>query len=289
MAVAISSRSSERTRRTMFSSAVSNGRPRFTSRMTRPNSVEIGGRDLADHQLDRLEERGAGAQGVGDEGDRVRQLLVERAETAVLAAVQPEAREPEADAAPRRGARSGCRAPAARRTAGGTPRHAHDGRGPDHQVLARPSGAGRRGRGRGRGWRPKSRCSTALLKRCERLGLEIISPRFCWPPALDRLVLAGRVALEAGIDRRAAAGSRERRWRSGGSPGAATPAMTSVVGSIEGAPLSVSTEAEEAGRQVDAHRLELLDELGADARRLAGGPGSARRRSRSARRRRRPA
>ena len=45
MAVAISSRSSERTRRTMFSSATSNERPRLTSRMTRPNSVEIGGRD----------------------------------------------------------------------------------------------------------------------------------------------------------------------------------------------------------------------------------------------------
>ena len=45
MAVAISSRSSDRTRRTMFSSACSNGRPRLTSRMTRPNSVEIGGRD----------------------------------------------------------------------------------------------------------------------------------------------------------------------------------------------------------------------------------------------------
>ena len=45
MAVAISSRSSDRTRRTMFSSAWSNGRPRLTSRMTRPNSVEIGGRD----------------------------------------------------------------------------------------------------------------------------------------------------------------------------------------------------------------------------------------------------
>ncbi len=29
----------------MFSSAVSNARPRFTSRITRPNSVEIGGRD----------------------------------------------------------------------------------------------------------------------------------------------------------------------------------------------------------------------------------------------------
>ena len=45
MAVAISSRSSDRTRRTMFSSATSNESPRLTSRMTRPNSVEIGGRD----------------------------------------------------------------------------------------------------------------------------------------------------------------------------------------------------------------------------------------------------
>ncbi len=44
MAVAMSSRSSERTRRTMFSSAVSNERPRLTSRMTRLNSVETGGR-----------------------------------------------------------------------------------------------------------------------------------------------------------------------------------------------------------------------------------------------------
>ena len=44
MAVAMSSRSSERTRRTMFSRALSKGSPRFTSRMTRPNSIEMGGR-----------------------------------------------------------------------------------------------------------------------------------------------------------------------------------------------------------------------------------------------------
>ncbi len=44
MAVTISSRSSDFTRRTRFSRACSNGRPRFTSRMTRWNSVEIGGR-----------------------------------------------------------------------------------------------------------------------------------------------------------------------------------------------------------------------------------------------------
>ena len=52
---------------------------------------------LANDELDRLQERRAGAQGVGDEGDRVRELLVERAEPAVLAAGQPEARQQEAD------------------------------------------------------------------------------------------------------------------------------------------------------------------------------------------------
>ena len=43
MAVAISSRSSERTRRAMLLSACSKGRPRLTSRMTRLNSVLMGG------------------------------------------------------------------------------------------------------------------------------------------------------------------------------------------------------------------------------------------------------
>ena len=43
MAVVISSRSSERTRRARLVSACSKGRPRLTSRMTRLNSVEMGG------------------------------------------------------------------------------------------------------------------------------------------------------------------------------------------------------------------------------------------------------
>src|SRR4026208_1537209 len=119
MAVAVSSRSSDRTRRTMFSSAWSNGRPRLTSRMTRPNSVETGGRDSRTTRSigwrnegagrrgvgvggggrgagrgagrraakrDGGGERGAVTGGVGDEGDGVRQLLVERAEPAALAA-----------------------------------------------------------------------------------------------------------------------------------------------------------------------------------------------------------
>ena len=52
---------------------------------------------LAHDELDRLEERRTGAQRVGDERDRVRQLLVEGVEAAALAAVEPEAREQEAD------------------------------------------------------------------------------------------------------------------------------------------------------------------------------------------------
>ena len=88
---------------------LSNGRPRLTSRMTRPNSVEIGGRDSRTTSSIGLEERRAGAQGVGDQGDRVGQLLVERAEPAGLAAPQPEAREHEPDEQPRRAGRSGCR------------------------------------------------------------------------------------------------------------------------------------------------------------------------------------
>ena len=52
---------------------------------------------LADDQLDGLQERRAGPQRVGDQGDRVRQLLVEGAQAAALAAVQPEARDEEAD------------------------------------------------------------------------------------------------------------------------------------------------------------------------------------------------
>src|SRR5205823_1621183 len=53
---------------------------------------------------------------------------------------------------------------------------------------------------------------------------------------------------------------------------AATPAMTSVVGSISGASFLgrglLVREPEQAGRQMDAHGLELFDELGADAGRL---------------------
>ena len=97
MAVAISSRSSDRTRRTMFSSACSNGRPRLTSRMTRPNSSRDRRSRLADDELDRLEERRAGAERVREQGDRVRELLVEGVEAAALAPAEPEPRQEEAE------------------------------------------------------------------------------------------------------------------------------------------------------------------------------------------------
>src|SRR5258705_13791424 len=48
---------------------------------------------------------------------------------------------------------------------------------------------------------------------------------------------------------------------------AATPATASVIGSTGSPPCSIA-EAEEARRQMDPHHLELLDELGANARRL---------------------
>ena len=52
---------------------------------------------LANDELDGLQERRAGAERVGDQRDRVRQLLVERAEARRLAIVQPEPRDHEPD------------------------------------------------------------------------------------------------------------------------------------------------------------------------------------------------
>ena len=97
MAVAISSRSSDRTRRTMFSSAWSNGRPRLTSRMTRANSVEIGGcvSRTTISMACRNDEpaRSALAISVIVSGS----CLLNALEPAALAAAQPEARQQEAD------------------------------------------------------------------------------------------------------------------------------------------------------------------------------------------------
>ena len=52
---------------------------------------------LADDELDGLEERGAGAERVREQGDRVRKLLVEGLQPAALAATQPEPRQEEPD------------------------------------------------------------------------------------------------------------------------------------------------------------------------------------------------
>src|SRR5207244_8232125 len=84
---------------------------------------------------------------------------------------------------------------------------------------------------------------------------------------MDRVVLAGRVALQAGVDRGTAAGARDaqgdqedrqrrhpcdddRRW---------FEHRTCVLSWLV-------AEAEQARGKMDAHRLELFDELGANAR-----------------------
>ncbi len=92
---------------------------------------------LAHDELDRLQERRTGAQGVGDEGDRVGQLLVEGAEPATLAARQPEARQQEAD---QRADQQEERVPQGRqegRQEEHRDRDADDRRGPDHEELGR--------------------------------------------------------------------------------------------------------------------------------------------------------
>ena len=63
---------------------------------------------LAHDHLDRLEERGAGAEGVRDERDRVGEVIVEGLEAAALATLHPEARQPPAEERRRRPTRASC-------------------------------------------------------------------------------------------------------------------------------------------------------------------------------------
>ena len=67
---------------------------------------------LAHDQLDRLEERRAGPERVGDQRDRVGQLLVEGPQPARLAAAEPEARQQEPDEPADQERSADCRAPA---------------------------------------------------------------------------------------------------------------------------------------------------------------------------------
>jgi len=175
----------------MFSSAVSNARPRLTSRMTRPNSVEI-------------EERGPGAQRVGDQGDRVGQLLVESIEAARLPPAQPQAwqEEPDqrADQQHDRVAQGGH----ADRDHDHQQRHAHDAGGPDHEVLADLE-AQIRPRDLAREVGPEVSLLDDLVERrhglagLQRLGQADLAGRF-------RFLRSGRgIALESGVDARAAA------------------------------------------------------------------------------------
>ena len=64
------------------------------------DAVELGGDGrlrLTHHELDGLQERGTGAQGIGDEGDGVREVVVEGLQALGLAPVQPVARHPPAE------------------------------------------------------------------------------------------------------------------------------------------------------------------------------------------------
>ena len=160
IAVAISSRSSDFTRRTMFSIACSNGRPRLTSRMTRANSVEIGGRDSRTTSSIACRNEDPAPEVVGEQRDRVRQL-VERVEAAALA-VQPDARDEEADECADQQEQ---RVPSVGRMTDRTTMISGCRRStrPRSWRTRTASGAGRRERGHARGWR-RSRCSTTLLR-----------------------------------------------------------------------------------------------------------------------------
>ena len=164
---------------------------------------------LAHDQLDGLQERRAGAQRVGDQGDRVRQLLVEGVEPAALAAVEPEAREPEADERAdqphERAAEAPGRTATARSSTAGMPRvePAQMTRNSDGLSL-RSARAMSRAR-----LAPKSRCSTTLLRLASASLWAMRSLIGPWPvDAAFASGLPGGVALEAVGDARAS-GARD--------------------------------------------------------------------------------
>src|SRR3954471_20000669 len=267
IAVAISSRSSDRTRRTMFSSAWSNGRPRLTSRMTRPNSVEIGGRDFRTRSSIawRNEEpaRSAFAMSVIVSGSC---LLNEFR--------RPLFRRPSQN----RGSMNPMNPPMSRNK--GLPNDEMRGESSSTtsgipivipaQMSRNSDGLSRRSaRAMSRArLAPKSRRSTTLLRLASASLCEISSAT---PPC--PFVLAGSgFAVVAYLSRRseipelpevAMATAMRTIAR------AATPAIASAVVSTGRCsfPCLVG-EPEESGRKVDAHDFELLDELRPDARRL---------------------
>ena len=209
MAVAISSRSSERTRRTMFSSATSNDRPRLTSRMTRPNSVEIGGRDsrTTSSTAWRNEEPARRALAI---------RVIVSGSCLLNDLRRPDLRRP----SQKRGSMNPISSPTMRnsglRRVGSTTdsiehrqRDADRGRGPDDEVLGRLEpqvGAGDLARQVG--------AEVALLDDLVELGqrlarLERLGDALAAPGRLGLLLARGRIARKARVDVRAAAGHRD--------------------------------------------------------------------------------
>src|SRR6478752_230326 len=224
---------------------------------------------LADDQLDGLQEGRAGPQGVGDQGDGVRELLVEGAQPTALAAVEPETRDEEAD----EGSDEQEERVAQRREEEGQQVHARrdadDAAGPDEQVLRHlelevgpgdlPGEVG---------------AEVTLLddpvEVCERLALgdEVgDGPLACRGGGLLVGLACRGIPLEAVRDPRST-GRRDadcdEQDRQGGDAGERE--RDGLHGQVSFRRLV--REAEEARRQVDAHDLELLDELRPDPGRL---------------------
>src|SRR2546423_2985825 len=266
MAVAISSRSSDFTRRTMFSSACSNGRPRLTSRMTRPNSVEMGGRDsrTTSSMACRNDEPALSALAM---------RVIVSGRFLLKALRRPPFRRP----SQRRGRKKPTMPPTRRMSglrSGGTPtlRKIMISGTPivEPAQIARNSLTlslrSARAISRAR-LAPKSRASTTRLKFAIAALWVSISPRFWLLPAFvstrpdayrSRRTLIPEpppdVAMPAAISRIAIA---------------AAPATAIVMVSTSVSfPRRSVREAEDVRRHVDAHDLELLDELGPDAGRL---------------------
>ena len=164
---------------------------------------------LADDELDGLEERRAGPEAVGQQRDRVRQLLVERAQAAGLAAIQPEARQEEPEErADEQGERAAQRRQRQRRD-DEQERQADDRADPDREELGRLELQVRPGDVAG-----KVRPEVALLDDLVQLGEgDALGQQVGDAARAARLGLAALasrgIPLEAGAHPGAAAGRRD--------------------------------------------------------------------------------
>src|SRR6478752_339913 len=267
MAVAISSRSSDRTRRTMFPIPRSNGRPRLTSRMTRLNSVEIGGRDSR-----------TTSSTAWRNDDPARRPLASSVIVSGSCLLNAPRRPALRRLSQKRGSRKPRNAPTMRasglRSAGSASDATMNRNGSPKiapiQIARNSDGLSfRSARAMSRArFAPKSRCSTTLLSWAR---ATLWASRSEMPPALLASVLPlwraeayrSRRALTPELLPDAAMPIAIRKIAA-----AATAATARVMGFTARSPPRSVAEAEEARRQMDAHHLELLDELRSDAGRL---------------------